>query len=34
MEMLHHFYNMLYYHFADSMYYIMGFMMVLSLVAQ
>lgn len=34
MEMLHHFYNMLYYHFGDSMYYILGFMMVLSMVAQ
>lgn len=34
MEMLHHIYNFMYSHFGDSMYYILGFMLVLSVVAQ
>ena len=34
MEMLSHIYNFLYSHLGDSMYYILGFMLVLSVVAQ
>ena len=34
MEVLHHIHQFLYFHFGDSMYYILGFIVVLSVVAQ